>query len=60
MALIDERRSELQMTARLLGERVYAEKPAAFMSRFQNYWQTWRTESKSKPVAVHAKPAAVA
>jgi CHAD domain-containing protein len=61
VALIDERRSELQMDARLLGERIYAERPAAFVSRLETYWRTWRMESKSKPDAVHTtKPAAVA
>jgi CHAD domain-containing protein len=60
LALIDERRSELQMVATLLGERIYAEKPAAFVGRLQTYWHTWRAESKSKPVAVHARPGAAA
>lgn len=61
IALIDERRSELRLQSKLLGERVYAEKPTEFVSRIESYWQTWRAESKSKPVAVtSAKPSAVA
>jgi CHAD domain-containing protein len=61
MALIDERRAELQMSARLLGGRIYAEKPATLVSRLQTYWQIWQSESKSKPPAVHAaKTGAVA
>jgi hypothetical protein len=61
IGLIEERRSELRLEARLLGQRIYAEKPGAFVSRLQTYWQTWRAESKSKRAAVHAgRPEAAA
>lgn len=37
-ALAQHRRSELQTSARILGMRVYAEKPNAFVHRFGTYW----------------------
>jgi CHAD domain-containing protein len=51
MALIDKRRAELQIKACFLGERIYAEKPKAFRSRFQEYWRAWRDEEKTDPLA---------
>jgi CHAD domain-containing protein len=61
VALADERQLELRLEARLLGERIYAEKPAAFVNRLETYWRAWRTESQSKPVAAHtSRPDAVA
>jgi len=54
LALIDQRRAELRVEARLLGERVYAEKPSAFVARLNAYWNAWRAEPKSKPAAAHA------
>ena len=44
IALIDRRRGELQVEAKCLGERVYAEKPRAFAGRLQVYWQAWRSD----------------
>jgi CHAD domain-containing protein len=44
IALIDQRRGELQREARRLGQRVYLEKPQAFASRLGVYWQAWRSE----------------
>jgi CHAD domain-containing protein len=52
IALIDQRRRELQVEAKRLGERVYAEKPRAFTSRLQVYWQVWRSDEHSDPIAV--------
>jgi CHAD domain-containing protein len=52
IALIDQRREELQGEARRLGERVYVDKPQAFASRLQVYWQAWRAESHVDPIAV--------
>jgi len=40
--LIERRRSEFQQSARLLGKRIYAEKPSAFVKRMEVYWQAWR------------------
>ncbi len=51
MALIDKRRAELQLEARFLGERIYAEKPDVFQSRFHEYWRAWRAEQKIDPLA---------
>jgi CHAD domain-containing protein len=39
-ALSEQRRSDLQTAARILGRRVYAETPIALTSRFDVYWQT--------------------
>jgi hypothetical protein len=61
LALIDERRAELQLEAGLLGQRIYAEKPRAFSNRLSVYWQAWRSEPKSKPAAAHSgRPSAAA
>jgi len=55
VALIDQRAAELRLDARLLGERIYAEKPKAFVSRFQAYWRAWREEGKAQPISIHAR-----
>ena len=52
IALIDQRRGELQVEAKRLGERVYAEKPRAFAGRLQVYWQAWRSDGHIAPVSV--------
>jgi CHAD domain-containing protein len=41
-SLIDQRRAELQSAAWPLGQRIYVEKPAAFVDRLAGYWQIWR------------------
>ena len=51
VALIDKRRAELQTEACFLGERIYAEKPKAFNQRFHEYWQAWRSEQNTNPIA---------
>lgn len=38
VALLDQRRAELQVTALGLGDRLYAEKPVAFITRMKKYW----------------------
>lgn len=38
-ALSQQRRSELQLAAEILGRRIYAEKPKAVTSRFGEYWE---------------------
>lgn len=43
-ALAQHRRSELQTAARVLGMRVYAEKPALFHARLSTYWSAGRVE----------------
>ena len=52
VALIDQRRKELQVQAQLLGKRVYAEKPEVFKNRFQGYWRAWHSEQRIEPIAV--------
>jgi CHAD domain-containing protein len=52
VALIDQRRGELQTEAKLLGARLYAEKPGAFVGRLQAYWRAWRAEVEAAPTAV--------
>jgi CHAD domain-containing protein len=44
IALIDQRRTELEAKASVLGSRIYAEKAGAFTSRVQTYWQAWRSQ----------------
>jgi CHAD domain-containing protein len=51
VALIDQRRGELQVEAVRLGARVYGEKPRAFVGRLRAYWQAWRAEVRVDPVA---------
>lgn len=46
MVLIERRRTQLQLCAKSLGQRVYAERPKAFVSRIETYWQAWQSESK--------------
>src|SRR5258705_2900128 len=52
VALIDQRRNELQVVARTLGARIYAEKPRTFVARTEAYWQAWRSEVKIDPIVV--------
>ena len=51
VALIDQRRNELQIIAKPLGARVYAENPADFAARIEAYWKAWRSEVKVDPIA---------
>jgi hypothetical protein len=51
VALIDQRRNELQIIAKPLGARVYAESPADFAARIEAYWKAWRSEVKTDPIA---------
>ena len=60
LALVDQRRAELRLEAKLLGKRLYAEKPRAFVNRLAAYWQAWRAEPKSKPAAAHLDSPSVA
>jgi CHAD domain-containing protein len=52
VALIDQRRGELQVAAQYLGERVYFERPRAFVDRLHAYWQAWQAEAHVDPIAV--------
>jgi CHAD domain-containing protein len=42
--LIDRRRTELQLTSRLPGSRIYIETPQAFATRLADYWYVNKTE----------------
>ena len=44
IGLIDRRRLQLQQSAQLLGQRIYAEKPGVFVERIGVYWQIWRSQ----------------
>jgi len=46
--LIERRQRELRAAAFSLGSRFYAEKPAAFCQRLENYWHAWRANKKSR------------
>src|SRR4030095_1267034 len=50
VALVDQRRNELQVCARVLGARIYADKPRTFGARHEAYWRAWRSETKTDPV----------
>jgi len=52
VALLDQRRNELQVIARTLGARIYSEKPRTFVTRTEAYWQAWRSEVKVDPIVV--------
>ena len=52
VALIDQRRGELEVEAKPLGAWIYAEKPGAFVGRLQTYWYVWRVEVRVDPIAV--------
>jgi CHAD domain-containing protein len=46
--VIDHRRDQLQSDAVLLGRRLYAEKPKAFLRRLHCYWKAWRAETRGR------------
>jgi CHAD domain-containing protein len=52
VALIDQRRGELEVEAKPLGARIYAETPGAFVDRLQAYWHVWRAEVRVDSIAV--------
>ncbi|MEB3210546.1 MAG: CHAD domain-containing protein [Leptolyngbyaceae bacterium] len=52
LALIQRRQLELQTQARFLGQRLYAEKPKAFVARLESYWYAWRSETSQPSVLV--------
>lgn len=45
--LIDRRQGELLKCAFEVGERLFAEKPKAFGTRFEAYWLAWRPSQSS-------------
>lgn len=46
VAAIFARRRRLQESCRLLGGRLYAEKPRAFVERLTRYWDGWQEEQR--------------
>jgi len=44
--LIDRYQRELREQSLALAERIYAEKPRAFIQRMKHFWDTWRQEPK--------------
>ncbi len=46
---IGEVRSRMQSEARLLGERIYLERPRAFTRRLRGYWRLWQAEQAAGP-----------
>ena len=52
LALIDHRREQLQAEAIVLGQRLYAERPKAFVARMRRYWKASRPRRHRNP---HAK-----
>jgi len=49
LGLTDRRSAELREKARLLGSRIYAEKPAAFTRRMKQYWKAAVDDANSQP-----------
>jgi CHAD domain-containing protein len=45
LSLIDRRRLEVRKKAIVLGHRLFEEKPGAFATRFQGYWDNWQASS---------------
>ncbi len=52
VALVDQRRNELEICARVLGARIYADKPRSFAARSEAYWHAWRSEVKNDPIVL--------
>jgi CHAD domain-containing protein len=58
IALVDQRRGELEVQARQLGARIFAETPHAFVSRNEAYWKTLRSEARdASMMETHIGPA---
>jgi len=49
LGLMDRRSAELREKSRLLGERIYAEKPKAFLKRMRSYYKTASEEMRAQP-----------
>ncbi|MBE9129071.1 MULTISPECIES: CHAD domain-containing protein [unclassified Coleofasciculus] len=44
LGLSDRRRTQLQLAAKQLGQRIYTEETETFVSRIGAYWQAWQQE----------------
>jgi len=47
--LIDRRRDELEVLARPMGMRLFAEKPRRIGARHARYWSAWSEEQRCRP-----------
>ncbi|WP_158044673.1 CHAD domain-containing protein [Skermanella pratensis] len=48
VGMIDQRRSDLQAVSRLLGARLYLDRPKVFMGRMEAWWDMWKAEPASR------------
>lgn len=48
VALIDQRRRELEVEANQLGKRLYVESPNILVCRFEVYWRAWHEEVNAR------------
>lgn len=46
LGLLEQQRGQLQLQARTLGERLFAEKSKALLCRWHQYWNAWHAERK--------------
>lgn len=53
-ALAEQRRADLQTASRILGRRIYAERPAALAGRMSAYWESMELASKTQLVSLSA------
>jgi CHAD domain-containing protein len=53
IGVIDRRRAELLEQARVLGRRLYAERPKAFERRMKALWRAWRPRTSTPSVSTH-------
>jgi CHAD domain-containing protein len=53
-ALAEQRRSDLQTAARILGRRIYAERPEAFSARLGAYWESMELARTTTLVSISA------
>ena len=55
--LVDQYRTQLQLEAKSLGERVFADRPKQLAHRWEQYWGAWRSESARPADRVAAEAA---
>ena len=51
LGLIERHRQNLRAEARLLGQRLYADKRKRFVERLEAFWRVWQEEDKRLPAA---------
>lgn len=60
IGLIDSRHQQLRAQSRLLGLRLFAEKPKHLVRRFRHYWSTWRDKYDASSLLPHGLTQVVA